>query len=862
MDTPQTLTLGPRPELSLEQIVAYLDASVAEAADLRPRIAGADLISDIYAYLTNNSLGKWAGMLAVGGLGTYIGTQFGDANNNTSGNGIAIRTDVGNLGSYIGGRFATVDATGVGISINVTDKANALGAQAGTLNQIVLSQVQGTGANLGNYIGQQLAGTNANVNQNTGNLGTYVGQQFAVSNSQAAQQASSLGQYIGATFATLPPHVDNTVGNATNWLGAVVNAARDAITDNVAVHLGQNAIDTVGGIVQGAADLGGFFLDGLKWLVDGAFDSFEGLFGKRVDSLHKLMRADYASMEEIVNELDYGVRGGSIVSMIESVMGGVFMIPPLIGGIGQAYAETHVQEALKITTPTMLSLTALRDGWLRGLVDDNWLEDNLSRYGFNADNQAAMRALFFEPAPPSDLVRFLVREVFDPQQRQSLQLDGDYPAAADAEARKVGLSPETMRNYWAAHWQLPSPGQVYEMLHRGLINAAQVDAYLKAADYSPAWRGNLANISYNVPGRIDLRRMYAAGVINEDRVFKGYKDLGYDDDNAGILTRFAKSQATGATKELPRGVILEGYREGSMDRASATAHLQVLGFTPPEAAFMLDLEDLTNARELQNLNEDGIEADFKAGIVNEQQVLFALNGIGVPVRRAQLLVNKWRSRHAVKSFTLTVSQIQQAVREQLIPDSYALQRFAALNVNPGDANLLLALAHAQSPPDAPATLSEAQLFRALREGLLNQAQLADRLLRRGHTPDDVRILVELATPDQPPQEPAELTKAELIAAAKKDILPIDAVQRRLAARGYSAQDVDTLMKNAGFEFTPTGQLVSYPRRDLTVAQLSKSFREALIDEKQLRFRLAELTYAEEDIDLLVELATPAPPEAA
>lgn len=859
MNPPYELQLGPRREPTLDELIRWFESNVTDSSQLLPRIAGGDTTGDIYNYLTGQSLGNYLGMLAQGGLGNSMGIKFGDTAVNIDGEGIQDRTATGNLGSYVGSRFNVLDQSDTGIIITVTDKVAGLGAYSGVLSSLGIAQTQQTGAGLGIYIGQQVAGTNQVVQGSSNSLGVYVGQQAGTTNQVVQQTGAGLGSYVGQQLAAQTAHSDSILQGIAGGLAGNIGGVVDTVVGAVEHQVGGVVGSILDAVVGGAGVLGDAFKDALEWLVDGAFDSFESLFGKRINNLHRLMNAEFNSIEEIVSELDYGVRGGSIVSMLESVLGGVFMIPPLIGGIGQAYADPHVQQARMRVASTLLSMTDIRDGYLRGQLDDHWVDDQLARYGFDSGKTQLIKGLFFDPAPPSDLVRFLVREVFDPQQRQALQLDGDYPAAADAEGRKVGLAPETMRNYWAAHWQLPSPGQVFEMLHRGLIDPPTVDAYLKAADFSPAWRGNLANISYNVPGRIDLRRMYAAGVINEARVRKGYQDLGYTAADADALTRFAVTAATPSVTELPRGVVLEAYREGTLDRNSAIAFLATTGFIQPEAVFMLDLEDLKNARELQGLNENAIEADLKAGLYNEGQAMVNLSSIGVPVRRAQILVNLWRSRHAAKTTTLNAAQVQHAVREHLIPPQVGMQRLAAMNYNPADAQILIALATPQAPADTPPTLTLSHLFRGLREGLLTPPQLSERLARRGYSPEDVRILIELATPDQVPAEPAELTKAELIAAAKKKSLPVDAVQRRLAAKGYSAQDVDVLLLNQGFDFTPTGQLLDYPRRDLTVAQLSKSYRTGLIDEKEFRFRLGELAYADADIDLLVELATPEAP---
>lgn len=843
-------------ETLLDALTALLRPALAGLAAAPtaglPSIAGADIFSDIWGYL--QSVYNWVS----GGPG-WLKDQFNTLITWVRDQASNVKDLVRSTGDWVVDRFedafraltdfltplfGAVSSAAQWVYDRLSPLVNSALDFIGQIGSWLYSSISGLLSSGWDFVASSISWL---LNSLTGLIAA------------AGRVAADVGAWLWGLISPIFSWVSSQVASGIDWLFQRAVEATNFLASHVS-NVGQYvAGQTFNYVIQGAAALGEGFQSALEWLMHGAFDDTIGTMTDVLNVPGKMLSGAYHSSAEMLADLHLGGGGGGFTRFLYSLCAFIPTLASITVGLGPIYAADALQNANKIVGPQLFSLTDARDAWLRGLIPDAELEEQLARMGFDARKRQVLQGLFFEPAPPSDLVRFLVREVFDPQQRQTLQLDGDYPGAADAEARKVGLSPETMRNYWAAHWQLPSPSQVYEMLHRALIQAPDVDAYLKAADFSPAWRSKLAAISYNVPGRIDLRRMFAAGAIDEPRLLKGYKDLGYNDADAAVLVTFAKKLAAGNPKELPRGVILEGYREAELGRSDAIAALQDLDFDAADAAFMLDLEDLQNTRELQHLFEDSVEADFKAGITTEPQAMTSLSAYGIPAGRAQLLLNLWRNRHQAKTATLSPGTIQHAVREHLIPDQVGLQRLKALNFNDGDAQLLIALAHPQAPADTPPSLTLAQLFNALHEGLLTQAQLTDRLLRKGFIPDDVRILVELATPDLAAPEPAELTKAELIAAAKKKVLPVDAVQRRLAAKAYSAQDIDVLLKTQGFDFTPTGQLVSYPLRDLTVAQLSKSYRTGLIEEKEFRFRLAELSYADADIDLLVDLATPEAP---
>ena len=52
------------------------------------------------------------------------------------------------------------------------------------------------------------------------------------------------------------------------------------------------------------------------------------------------------------------------------------------------------------------------------------------------------------------------------------------------------------------------------MLHRGVIDTAELDMLLRAQDVMPFWRDRLTAIAYRPLTRVDVRRMYKQGVLN------------------------------------------------------------------------------------------------------------------------------------------------------------------------------------------------------------------------------------------------------------------------------------------------------------------------------------------------------------
>jgi hypothetical protein len=226
------------------------------------------------------------------------------------------------------------------------------------------------------------------------------------------------------------------------------------------------------------------------------------------------------------------------------------------------------------------------DLWNRGQINEDDVNRGLAQSNLKPEWFEDFKVRRFFIPTVADLVRFAVREVFTPAIRASYGLDDGFPAEFETQGVKRGLSPEWARAYWAAHWELPSVEQAFRMLHRGEISLPELETLLRTKDVMPYWRQKLTNIAYLVPGRVDLRRMFRAGVLDETQVLAGYTRLGYHPDDAATLTSFAVTEKLNASSG---GDLLSRFRRSVIVRA----HREYLEHSIDEAAARQILADLT-----------------------------------------------------------------------------------------------------------------------------------------------------------------------------------------------------------------------------------------------------------------------------
>jgi len=205
-------------------------------------------------------------------------------------------------------------------------------------------------------------------------------------------------------------------------------------------------------------------------------------------------------------------------------------------------------------------------------------QGELQKRGYTVGDSAALGQLLqVIPAIP-DIIRMAVREAFSPDIVDKFQLHAEFPSEVADWAEKQGLSKDWALRYWAAHWELPSVSYGFEMFHRDIMSGEELDLLLKTLDISPFWRDKLRELSFNPLTRVDVRRMYDLGVLDESRVYQSYLDLGYNPENAQAMTQFTVALYQEEQRDATKTDVIAGYKEGVLSRDEASTMLMDLRY--------------------------------------------------------------------------------------------------------------------------------------------------------------------------------------------------------------------------------------------------------------------------------------------
>lgn len=345
---------------------------------------------------------------------------------------------------------------------------------------------------------------------------------------------------------------------------------------------------------------------------------------------------------------------------------------------------------------------------------------------------------------PGDLVRFGLREVWDATRRPEL-LAEQAPTAYYVFMQQHGFNFDRAADFWAAHWVLPSVGQLNEMLHRRVIDSATWDRFVKYNDFDPTVRPWLKAISYNPYTRVDARRMWDLRMLNEDELKDNYLDLGYDEEHAEKMTIWTK-------------------------------------------IYVLATE---------------LRARFSKGWITEADIRTALVQAGMPADRVNEYIEKIIKADAdervAKERDLTKTDITRSVKKGLLSVEEGIARLMDLGYDEDEATFIIesTVTEAKSEEiEADRDLSKADIIEGVSLGYFTETQGITMLKKLGYNETEAKYIIDIRVPPKAPVKLAkerDLTKAEIVKGVKKEIITWAQGSTMLQDLGYDVYEADFIL---------------------------------------------------------------------
>ena len=403
-------------------------------------------------------------------------------------------------------------------------------------------------------------------------------------------------------------------------------------------------------------------VEGITKPIKEAVDNIQSWFAEKLMeglwSLMEKLEPDAVDMvsDAITELLETGALPESYKKILEEIKGkkhaiGLMGALSFMGGTAVGFAMSPLSVLLKpathklnqAITPEIIPVDALITLHYRKMIDDEFFYNEMAKWGFDTEQANRLLKSYLYYPSPTDFIRFATRDVFREDIVKKYGYDSEWDKIEEGikeYVEKAGIDLEVLKWYWRSHWVLPSPRMAYEMLHRGIITQDDIRELLRISDYAPNWIEKLIAISYSPITRVDLRRLYQIGVIDEERLLKGYKELGYNEEDAKLMTEWTKLEYAQKDKDLTKTEILRNYRIGQCTREEAKKMLGELGYDEDEAEWILTYEDYKLYVEEIEAEAETIVYELSEGNITYEEAISKLGELNMPERVKIRYLNK------------------------------------------------------------------------------------------------------------------------------------------------------------------------------------------------------------------------------
>jgi hypothetical protein len=437
----------------------------------------------------------------------------------------------------------------------------------------------------------------------------------------------------------------------------------------------------------------------------------------------------------------------------------------------------------------------------RGLISEDDVHNRLVKLGYNDADATIMQEMFPQLPGPGDLMQMANRMAFDEGMMGRLQYDALVDPKVAETMAKQGYDPYWTNKFWRAHWQVPGLAESFDMLHRGIIDSNGLLDILRIQDYPPYWFDKLTALSYNPYTRVDVRRLYAAGVVTREECKQTYKQLGYDDEHAEKLTEWTAKEGRQAQKDLTKAEMLNGMIYGVISEDVVRAALLKMGY---------------NAQDI----------DWE-----------------ISIRQAQAAGYRRAPDRQVQKGDLTRAYIDELITRTELHDTYI-----AMGYSEAETNLLLLLA--DKTKDAPKrenqkSLVKTEVLAALRERLISREQAVTHLTEIGYDAEEVGF--ELTLVDYQISHDSQADQINTLHVLYTNGFKTEA---QLVAELNAFNLPDTMVQNLIYKW---GFEKDRARIHPTLAQLVQFNKAMIIRTDTLASELSDLGYSDKYVSWYLEL---------
>lgn len=470
------------------------------------------------------------------------------------------------------------------------------------------------------------------------------------------------------------------------------------------------------------------------------------------------------------------------------------------------------------------------------------ISENASRYmlGRQLDSNPALVDMWrnsnYEIPGPADLIRFVVREAYNPGLVQQYGYHHEFPTEVLPWMKKQGyggstgiqIPPQgTTSNgtpregeaswtdlYWWAHWELPSLSQGYEMLHRlydnspfgpspDVINGRffmppDLELLQKAQDIPDYWRTRLQSISYLPMHQADADYMFENDMITESELYHELRRHGYDNATCLRLIEMMKRRKARNHNIDPAKVtadwVCTHYKQGLISDIEFVDWLSLNGYIEGQAENFLLRCQLEVKSETAMVQVKHMEQAYLRGIFSEPQVKQEMLSNGMNPGIVEHFIKRWRYKRNVKIKQVSALQVKRFYIEGVITQQEAQARLFNLGYDGGSVSIILQSANAKIAGNQLASINK-QIKKAQQTVLAQQKAILKAQKEQTKLAKEMAAKKKAIDTKRTHKLVVAATDKNIVEWWKKDLILLWEIYYRLYYKDYLIADADRWVRS-------------------------------------------------------------------
>lgn len=337
----------------------------------------------------------------------------------------------------------------------------------------------------------------------------------------------------------------------------------------------------------------------------------------------------------------------------------------------------------KRTTPTPNQLDLL---FRREKIDYQAMKDGMREQGVIRDeDEFRIRDLNEWWPTASNIIPYMVRDVFDPEAVERGKLDEDFEKKFTGEAEKLadgaGIKKELMRYEWRRHWHIPSYTMGREWLFRFddpslpenlRFGKEEFRLMLKQDDWAPGYVDRMIEAAYHPINMSDATKAYMIHAIDEQELKKRLKHVGYSEDTSEFMKNYYKrrrelADKKGAGYPTMRSAV-SAYARCELAENEFREIVDAVAITKEQGQIALRAADISRKMWERKQTIRTVKKPYLLGLYDEFQAREALEKAGTDAGCIRSLIEQWDREKLRRDKYLSASQLCQMYERGIITE--------------------------------------------------------------------------------------------------------------------------------------------------------------------------------------------------